>query len=88
MHHLDYELLELDDSYHTQGFYKRESSLFGQLVPDPSRYGSTVATRKPKSNAELQTRHSETAPRRTAKIGATKATAARVEQAQLPFVDP
>lgn len=32
LHHLDYELLELADSYHTQGFFKRESSLFHQLV--------------------------------------------------------
>jgi hypothetical protein len=32
-HHLDYELYELDDSFHTEGFYKRESSLFHQLVP-------------------------------------------------------
>lgn len=33
-HHLDYELLALEDSFHTQGFYKRESSLFHQLVPN------------------------------------------------------
>lgn len=31
-HHLDYELLGLSDSLHTEGFYKRESSLFYQLV--------------------------------------------------------
>jgi hypothetical protein len=31
-HHLDYELLKLDDSFHTEGFFKRESSLFKQLV--------------------------------------------------------
>jgi len=31
-HHLDYELLRLADSFHTVGFYKRESSLFHQLV--------------------------------------------------------
>lgn len=31
-HHLDYELLELEDSFHTEGFFKRESSLFKQLV--------------------------------------------------------
>jgi hypothetical protein len=35
MHHLDYELLKLPDSYHTEGFFKRESSLFHQLVPTP-----------------------------------------------------
>ncbi|MGH7322525.1 MAG: hypothetical protein ACRELA_23275 [Candidatus Rokuibacteriota bacterium] len=32
-HHLDYEYLRLADSFHTEGFYKRESSLFHQLVP-------------------------------------------------------
>jgi hypothetical protein len=31
-HHLDYELLGLQESFHTEGFYKRESSLFHQLV--------------------------------------------------------
>jgi hypothetical protein len=31
-HHLDYELLELEDSFHTQGFFQRESSLFHQLM--------------------------------------------------------
>ena len=34
-HHLDYELLGLSDSFHTEGFYKRESSLMRQLVGDP-----------------------------------------------------
>ncbi len=33
-HHLDYTLLGLADSFHTQGFFSRESSLFKQLVPD------------------------------------------------------
>ncbi len=32
-HHLDYELLALDESFHTEGFFRRESSLFRQLVP-------------------------------------------------------
>ncbi|OLC13264.1 MAG: hypothetical protein AUH29_13155 [Candidatus Rokubacteria bacterium 13_1_40CM_69_27] len=31
-HHIDYMLLRLRDSLHTEGFYKRESSLFHQLV--------------------------------------------------------
>ncbi|MGH8397049.1 MAG: hypothetical protein ACRETA_02235 [Gammaproteobacteria bacterium] len=35
-HHLDYEYLKLEDSFHTEGFYKRESSLFHQLVTDAS----------------------------------------------------
>jgi uncharacterized damage-inducible protein DinB len=32
-HHIDYTRLRLQDSFHTEGFYKRESSLFHQLVP-------------------------------------------------------
>ena len=35
-HHFDYELLGLEDSFHTAGFFKRESSLFHQLVPEPT----------------------------------------------------
>jgi hypothetical protein len=33
-HHLDYALFGLEDSFHTQGFFSRESSLFKQLVPE------------------------------------------------------
>jgi hypothetical protein len=33
-HHVDYERLGLADSFHTEGFFRRESSLFRQLVPD------------------------------------------------------
>jgi hypothetical protein len=33
-HHVDYAYLKLADSYHTEGFYKRESSFFHQLVSD------------------------------------------------------
>ncbi len=32
-HHLDFTLLGLPESYHTEGFFKRESSLFHQLQP-------------------------------------------------------
>ncbi len=32
-HHLDYQALKLGDSFHTEGFFRRESSLFRQLVP-------------------------------------------------------
>jgi len=37
-HHLDYEYLRLEDSFHTEGFYKRESSLFHQLLTDAAAY--------------------------------------------------
>lgn len=33
-HHLDYELYKLPETFHTEGFYKRESSLFKQLHGD------------------------------------------------------
>ena len=32
-HHLDYTLLGLEETFHTEGFYKRESSLLHQLLP-------------------------------------------------------
>jgi len=38
-HHLDYEHFLLADSFHTEGFYKRESSLFHQLVPEARTAG-------------------------------------------------
>ena len=38
-HHLDYALLDLDDSFHTEGFFKRESSLCRQLLPPAPRRG-------------------------------------------------
>ncbi|MCH9681080.1 MAG: hypothetical protein K0V04_06590 [Deltaproteobacteria bacterium] len=45
-HHLDYEVLELADSYHTKGFFQRESSLVRQLAPasltPPSHHEATI----------------------------------------------
>ena len=32
-HHLDYELYKFPETFHTEGFYNRESSLFRQIVP-------------------------------------------------------
>ena len=38
LHHLDYCYLELGETFHTEGFFKRESNLFRQLVTErPSR---------------------------------------------------
>lgn len=33
-HHLDYEVFLFPETFHTEGFYKRESSLFHQLMPE------------------------------------------------------
>lgn len=41
-HHLDYELFDFPETFHTEGFYNRESSLFHQLVP-----GARAAQRRP-----------------------------------------
>lgn len=48
-HHLDYELLILRDSFHTQRFYKRESNLLHQLLEErPSTPARTVkVTQRP-----------------------------------------
>jgi hypothetical protein len=36
-HHLDYRLLDLGDSFHTDGFFQRESSLVHQLLAAAAR---------------------------------------------------
>jgi hypothetical protein len=36
-HHVDYEYLKLGESFHTEGFFRRESSLFRQLVGDTAQ---------------------------------------------------
>jgi len=44
-HHVDYTGLRLADSFHTEGFYKRESSLFSQLVPQRKAAMPTIEDR-------------------------------------------
>jgi hypothetical protein len=41
-HHLDYEHFRLPETFHTEGFYNRESSLFHQLVPEQPRGGNRI----------------------------------------------
>ena len=36
-HHLDYELYKLPETFHTEGFYKRESSLYYHIRGDAAR---------------------------------------------------
>ncbi|HUG52758.1 MAG TPA: hypothetical protein VMR21_04130 [Vicinamibacteria bacterium] len=45
-HHLDYTHLGLAESFHTEGFFRRESSLFHQLVPRPEA-GARGGVREP-----------------------------------------
>jgi hypothetical protein len=46
-HHLDYELLKLPETFHTEGFYKRESTLFAQIQQAPA----APARRRPSAAA-------------------------------------
>ncbi|PYM15002.1 MAG: hypothetical protein DMD81_16345 [Candidatus Rokuibacteriota bacterium] len=52
-HHIDYTKLGLADSFHTEGFYKRESSLFHQLVPTPATERHASSVRSPEEYAAL-----------------------------------
>ncbi len=38
-HHLDYELYKLPETFHTEGFYKRESTLANALLAQESTLG-------------------------------------------------
>ncbi len=42
-HHLDFTVLGLERSFHTQGFFQRESSLFRQIAPEDARIRSRRA---------------------------------------------
>jgi len=39
-HHLDYELFALEETFHTEGFYKRESSLVAALLAQRASGGA------------------------------------------------
>ncbi len=51
-HHLDYELFKLPESFHTEGFYKRESSLYHQLVKKGEASGEPIG-REDKKRREV-----------------------------------
>jgi hypothetical protein len=36
-HHLDYELYKLEETFHTEGFYARESAMMRELLGEPRR---------------------------------------------------
>ena len=55
-HHIDYALLRLPDSFHTEGFYKRESSLFYQLVPTARKAAPAVMSVEEWAQAPVEDR--------------------------------
>jgi hypothetical protein len=50
-HHLDFTLFRLTDTYHTEGFFKRESSLVRQLVPPARKQAAPVRSASPSAPA-------------------------------------
>ena len=42
-HHLDYELFALEETFHTDGFYKRDSSLANALIASEEAHASRAA---------------------------------------------
>ena len=57
-HHLDYELHGLDATFHTEGFFRRESSIMRQLVdlveiPEPEPIPDPEPDREPQSKDQL-----------------------------------
>lgn len=50
-HHLDYELYRLEETFHTEGFYKRESHLLNQLAgpPEPKKAQASGSASGPRT---------------------------------------
>ena len=71
-HHLDYSLLGLADTFHTKGFFRRESSLTRQLVAS-----SRPVSGEKKANIRLTESRAKPLSRRTPKI-----------QLELPMTTP
>jgi hypothetical protein len=59
-HHLDVTLHGLEDSFHTEGFFRRESSLMRQLAPKGIELGANEAEQAPARRAKA----SSSKPRR------------------------
>jgi hypothetical protein len=55
-HHLDYEHFGLEETFHTEGFYKRESHLLTQLAGPPARGRGS----RPQPAADLASGSSDT----------------------------
>lgn len=93
VHHLDYQLLHLEDSYHTEGFYRRAEGLYRQLVP--AELSARAAEPRPALAPRARPREAASPPARriAARPPACPARpepvpAAAEEQLVLPFLEP
>ncbi len=55
-HHVDFEHLGLRDSFHTEGFFKRESSLARQLLPNVGTQTASKNKNPPRTSTQLELR--------------------------------
>lgn len=55
-HHLDYHYLKLEESFHTQGFFRRESSLTKQILPRTPRASREHGLEGPEAGRALLAR--------------------------------
>ena len=59
-HHIDYTYFNLDDSLHTEGFFKRESSLYKQIVPiELQKRGAQETKASKKKNKKQKSKEPE-----------------------------
>lgn len=61
-HHLDFTYLGLSETFHTEGFFKRESSLMRQLVPPRAKHPDAPKKRKKRLNRVDEKLKSDTKP--------------------------
>ena len=85
-HHLDYNLYDLEDSFHTEGFFRRESSIVRQLLPKTPRRSS------PKRDATQAASTGDARHATSAKTAAKRASGRRgrtrqAAQMDLPFAE-
>jgi hypothetical protein len=79
-HHLDFELLGLEETLHTEGFFQRESSLLMQLAP-PATAGSKRAGSARAGGARAGSTRTNSALTGSAPAGSVRAGSARAQKA-------
>jgi hypothetical protein len=55
-HHIDYAYFDLDDSLHTEGFFKREAFLYKQIVPPEVRKSEPRRRKAPRKKIKKKSK--------------------------------
>jgi hypothetical protein len=77
-HHLDYAHFGLADSLHTEGFFKREASIYRQIVPAELQKREPRKAKTPRARKDSRT---EKAPRRK-KASLTNTPKQKIEESE------